>query len=54
MENGNQFDDAISAYENIKTLKQTLKSENEAIELEIDEAKKELEWLQKAYLPCKT
>lgn len=51
MENGNQFDDAISAYENIKLLKQTLKSENEAIEIEIAKAKKELEWLQKAYLP---
>jgi hypothetical protein len=51
MENGNQFDDAISAYENIKLLKQTLKSENEAIELEIAKAKEELEWLQKAYLP---
>ena len=51
MENGKQFDDAISAYENIKLLKQTLKTENEAIELEIAKAKEELAWLQKAYLP---
>ncbi|MBV6447863.1 hypothetical protein [Nitrosomonas sp.] len=51
MENGNQFDDAVSALENIKILKQTLKSENEAIEIEIAKAKKELAWLQKAYLP---
>lgn len=51
MENGNQFNDAVSALENIKILKQTLKSENEAIELEIAKAKEELAWLQKAYLP---
>jgi len=51
MENGNQFDDAISAYKNIRILKEALKSENEAIELEIAKAKEELEWLQKAYLP---
>lgn len=51
MKNGNQFDDAISAYENIKILKQTLKSENEAIDVEIAEAKKELDWLQTSYLP---
>lgn len=51
MKNGNQFDDAISAYENIKILKQTLKSENEAIDAEIAEAKKELDWLQTSYLP---
>lgn len=51
MKNGNQFDDAISAYENIKILKQTLKSENEAIDLEINKAKEELVWLQTAYLP---
>lgn len=51
MEKGNQFDDAVSALENIKILKQTLKSENEAIELEIAKAKEELAWLQTAYLP---
>lgn len=51
MENGNQFADAVSALENIKILKQTLKSENESIELEIAKAKEELAWLQKAYLP---
>jgi len=51
MKNGNQFDDAISAYENIKILKQTLKSENEAIDVEMADAKKELDWLQTSYLP---
>lgn len=51
MKNGNQFDDAVSALENIKILKQTLKTENEAIELKISKAKEELAWLQKAYLP---
>jgi hypothetical protein len=51
MKNGNQFDDAVSALENIKILKQTLKSENEAIELEIAKSKEELAWLQTAYLP---
>ncbi|MBX3617481.1 hypothetical protein [Nitrosomonas sp.] len=51
MKNGNQFDDAISAYENIKILKQTLKSENEAIDVEIAEAKRELDWLLTSYLP---
>lgn len=51
MKNGNQFDDAVSALENIKILKQTLKTENEAIDLEIAKAKETLAWLQTAYLP---
>lgn len=51
MKTENEFENVVSAYESVKLLKQTLKSENEAIDAEIAEAKKELDWLQTSYLP---
>ena len=51
MSKNDEFQNAVSAYENVKILKQTLKTENEAIDQEIAEAKNKLEWLQRSYLP---
>lgn len=51
MNTNNEFQNAVSAYESVKVLKQALQSENEAIDTEIAKAKEELAWLQTSYLP---
>ena len=51
MNKNDEFQNAVSAYESVRVLKQTLKSENEAIDQEIAKAKEELAWLQTSYLP---
>ena len=49
----NEYENALTAHENINAFKEKLKNELQSVMAEIDEVKERLAWLQNSYLPLK-